>query len=97
FDRKTLYVRLEPSEGRAPELAAARLELDVRIGDRRLALSSTAAGVVLDGASAHGRTVEVGTPFSTLGARAGDTLFLTLRLYDGTAPLGRYPADGAIA
>jgi alpha-amylase/alpha-mannosidase (GH57 family) len=101
FDRKTLYVRLEPSEGRAPELAAARLELDVRIGDRRLALSSTAAGVVLDGAragtSAHGRTVEVGTPFSTLGARAGDTLFLTLRLYDGAAPLGRYPADGAIA
>ncbi|HSN33529.1 MAG TPA: hypothetical protein VLU41_12655 [Ideonella sp.] len=102
FDRKTLYLRLEPSDGRAAELAAARLDVDLRLGDRSVPLSSTAAGgLVVDGtragSSAHGRTVELAAPFATLGAKAHDKLLVTLRLFSGDAPLARYPADGAIA
>jgi len=101
FDKKTLYLRLEPTDGRAAQLATARLDVDVRVADRQLVLSSTGAGLVLAGARAgtraHGRTIELATPFATLGARTHDKLLLTLRLYDGDAPLARYPADGAIA
>ena len=37
-------------------------------------------------------------PFALLGAQADDKLLLTIRLFDAAsdAPLGRYPADGAI-
>jgi alpha-amylase/alpha-mannosidase (GH57 family) len=38
FDRERLFVRLEPSDGRAHELATARLEIELRIGTRRLRL-----------------------------------------------------------
>lgn len=101
FDQKTLYLRLEPADGRAGQLAAARVDVDVRLGERHLVLTSTGGGVTLDGAragtSVHGRTVELATPFSTLGARTHDKLLVTVRLFDGEAPLARYPADGAIA
>jgi alpha-amylase/alpha-mannosidase (GH57 family) len=101
FDRKTLYVRLEPAEGRAAEVAAARVELEVAVGERRMVLSSTAAGVTVDGtragSSAHGRTVELAVPFSSLAVKPKDALLLTIRLYDGDAPLGRYPAGGTLA
>ncbi|HEX9103152.1 MAG TPA: hypothetical protein VF997_13165, partial [Polyangia bacterium] len=101
FDRQTLFLRLEPADGRAAELAAARLEIEVRVGERRVVLTSTPAGLMLDGAragsSAHGRTVEVAAPFAKLGAKAGDQLLVTLRLFDGDAALARYPADGTIA
>ncbi len=104
FDRKTLYLRLEPAEGRAAELAGARRELEVVVStkaDRRVVVSSTPAGLVIDGkrdgASAHGRTVELAAPFAALGATPNDRLLLTLRLFAGDAPLARYPADGALA
>ena len=103
FDRKTLYLRLEPADGRAAELAAARLEVEVAVGPRTVALSSTAGALTIDGAragqgaSAHGRTVELAAPFASLGAQPGDRLLLTLRLFAGDAPLARYPADGALA
>jgi len=102
FDRKTLYLRLEPADGRAAELAAARLELDLGINDRRVTVTSTANhGVTIGGAragtSAHGRTLELAMPFTAVVANAGDKLLLTLRLFAGDAPLARYPADGALA
>ncbi|MGZ3427508.1 MAG: hypothetical protein ACXVCV_12705, partial [Polyangia bacterium] len=105
FDRKTLYLRLEPADGRAAELAAARLEVEVvgaGEGGRRVALSSAAGVLTIDGASAgagasaHGRTVELAAAFAQLGAKPGDRLLLTLRLFAGDAPLARYPADGAL-
>jgi hypothetical protein len=101
FDKRTLYLRLEPAEGRAAELAAARLEVEVAGGARTRLLSSTSAGLHLDGqrqgASAHGRTVEIAVPFAPLEAKPGDRLLLTFRLFAGDAPLARYPADGALA
>ncbi|HEX4461077.1 MAG TPA: glycoside hydrolase family 57 protein [Polyangia bacterium] len=36
FDRERLFVRLEPSDGRAAELATARLAIDIAVGQRRL-------------------------------------------------------------
>src|SRR6185312_5553049 len=104
FDRKTLYLRLEPADGRAAELAAARLEVDVALpsqGDRHVLVASSPSGLSVDGrregGSVHGRTLELAVPFSAFGARADDRLLLTLRLFAGDAPLGRYPADGALA
>ncbi|HEY2749026.1 MAG TPA: glycoside hydrolase family 57 protein [Polyangia bacterium] len=101
FDRKTLYLRLEPADGRAAELAAARLEVDVAVGDRHVVIASTPDGLTVDGkrdgGSAHGRTVELAAPFAALGAAPNDRLLLTLRLVAGDAPLARYPADGALA
>jgi hypothetical protein len=102
FDPTTLFLRLEPSEGRAAELAAARVEVDLAAGDRHVVLRSTAEGLRIDekpgGESAHGRTVELAAPFARLGVRSGDRLTLTVRLFaaDSQAPLGRYPADGAL-
>ena len=49
FDRKTLYLRLEPADGRAAELAGARLELDVAIpaqSDRHVAVASRGDGAL---------------------------------------------------
>jgi len=104
FDRKTLYLRLEPADGRAAELAAARLEVDVALpsqGDRHVLVASSPSGLSVDGrregGSVHGRTLELAVPFSAFGARADDRLLLTLRLFAGDAPLARYPADGALA
>jgi alpha-amylase/alpha-mannosidase (GH57 family) len=101
FDKKTLYLRLEPADGRAAELAEARVEVEVAIGQRRVVLSSTAGTLTVDGArggsSVHGRTVELATPFSSLGAQPNDRLLITVRLFGGEAPLARYPADGALA
>jgi hypothetical protein len=106
FDRKTLYLRLEPADGRAAELAAARLEVEVAApgeNARRIVLSSQKGELTIDGtragagANAHGRTVELAAPFAELGAKPGDRLLLTLRLFAGDAPLARYPADGALA
>lgn len=105
FDRKTLYLRLEPADGRAAELAQARVDVEVALphkGDRQIVASSRPDGsVTVDGAragaSVHGRTVEVALPLSALGVAAGDRLLLTLRLFAGAAPLARHPADGGIA
>ncbi len=100
FDNKALYLRLEPADGRAPELAAARVEVDVAIGQRHLLLSSTTNGLTIDGvaggASAHGRTVELTAPWSSLGVRPGERLLMIVRLFSGDVPLARYPADGAL-
>jgi alpha-amylase/alpha-mannosidase (GH57 family) len=100
FDKKTLFVRLEPAEGRAAEVAAARVEIEVGGGARTRLLSSTAEGLRLDGeregGSVHGRTVELAVPFAALEAKPGDKLLLTIRLFSGDAPLARYPADGAL-
>jgi hypothetical protein len=102
FDRKTLYLRLEPADGRAAELAAARLEVDVALADRHVIVSSRGDGVVTvdgtrAGTSAHGRTVELALPLSSLGAvAANERLVVTMRLFAGDAPLARYPADGGL-
>jgi hypothetical protein len=107
FDRKTLFLRLEPADGRAAELAGARLEVDIAIpgqGDRHVAVGSRSDGVVtVDGAragtSVHGRTLELALPLSSIGVVANERLLLTLRLFaaEGDAPLARYPADGGLA
>jgi alpha-amylase/alpha-mannosidase (GH57 family) len=102
FDRQTLYLRLEPADGRAAELAAARLELELAVNDRRVTVISTGKdGVTIGGTragtSAHGRTLELAMPFTAVVASTGDRLLLTLRLFSGDAPLARYPADGALA
>jgi len=104
FDRKTLYLRLEPADGRAAELAAAHLEVDVALADRHVIVSSRGDGVLTvdgtrGGTSVHGRTVELALPLSSLGAvAANERLVVTLRLFGGgDAPLARYPADGGLA
>src|SRR5207253_2688374 len=96
FDRATLYLRLEPADGRAAALAAARVEVDVAVrsdastaGERHVILRSRAGSFTIDGApggrNAHGRTVELGVPFALLGAQADDKLLLTIRLFDAAS------------
>ena len=109
FDRAQLYLRLEPADGRAAELAAAAVELHLSVGPRRLLVRSTGSGVLVDeadgdkrsaavGEAAHGRTVELAVPFLRLGVKAGERLAFNVRLLsaDTQAPLARYPADGAL-
>ena len=105
FDSKTLYLRLEPADGRAAELAAARLEVDVAVssqGDRHALVSSSRERRRLVDGTARRRQrprphARAGGALRALGARANDRLLLTLRLFAGDAPLARYPADGALA
>jgi len=110
FDRSTLFVRLEPSEGRTAELAAARVVVEIAAGARRLRLRGDGAALTVeeaegdawlargDGEMARGRTVEMAAPFALLGVQPGERLSLTFRLFaaDSDAPLARYPADGAL-
>lgn len=101
FDKSTLYLRLEPSDGHAAAVAAARVEVEVAVGDKRVVVRSTKEALTVDdrpaGKNAHGATVELAVPFALLGARANDRLALVFRLFDDRAALARYPADGAIA
>ncbi|MDB4971583.1 MAG: glycoside hydrolase family 57 [Myxococcales bacterium] len=102
FDKTTLYLRLEPSEGRAAELAATRVEIDIAVGDRRVVVRSRHDALTIDGApggrNAHGRAVELAVPFAQLGVKTDDKLRLGIRLFEAAseAPLARYPADGAL-
>jgi hypothetical protein len=108
FDRSTLFLKLEPSDGRAAELAAARLEIDIAVAaasggpQRHVPVVSRAGSLSIDGLpggrNAHGRTVELALPFAQLGAQPDDKLHLTFRLVDAAseAPLARHPADGAL-
>jgi alpha-amylase/alpha-mannosidase (GH57 family) len=112
FDRSTLFLKLEPSDGRAAELAAARLEVDIAVAaaapaaagasPRHVPVVSRDGSLSIDGLpggrNAHGRTVELALPFSQLGAQPDDKLHLTFRLVDAAseAPLARHPADGAL-
>ena len=105
FDRKTLYLRLEPADGRAAELAAARLELDVATSPRVTGTSRSRRrgdGALIRrrrarGASVHGRTLELALPLVIARRRSPTSAALTLRLFAGDAPLARYPADGGLA
>jgi hypothetical protein len=104
FDRTTLYLRLEPSEARASELAAVRLDLELAVGETRTVVHARGDELVVEGVESRRgghvvqrRTLELAAPLTLIGARAGDRLSLVLRLLDDVgAPLGRYPADGAI-
>jgi alpha-amylase/alpha-mannosidase (GH57 family) len=100
FDPSTLYLKLEPSEGRAAELAAARVEVEVTVGDKRVLLRSTRDGLAVDerpaGKNAHASAVEIAVPFALLGAKPKDRLALAFRLHDEHTVLARYPADGAL-
>jgi alpha-amylase/alpha-mannosidase (GH57 family) len=111
FDRQQLYLRLEPQEGRAPELAAARLEVEIAVDARRLLLTCDGERVRIDeradsewrqrdqaGPAARGRVLELAVPFARLGVDAGARLALTFRLVDAAsgAPLARYPVDAAL-
>jgi alpha-amylase/alpha-mannosidase (GH57 family) len=111
FDREQLYLRLEPSEGRAGELAAARLEVELAVGARRLRLVTDGDSVRVDersgeeyrerdrcGPVARGRALELAAPFARLGVTPGDRLALGFRLVVGEsgAPLARYPGEGTL-
>jgi alpha-amylase/alpha-mannosidase (GH57 family) len=104
FDRVTLYLRLEPSDARATELMSATVDLEISVGEARVLWHLGGDELVREGAETeHGgqvarrRTLELAAPLVLLGARAGDRLSLVVRVRDDKgAPLGRYPADGAI-
>jgi hypothetical protein len=105
FDRDHLYLRLEPSDARLHDFAGALLDVEIAVGERRIDLrardgrliQSASDGERKDGHVAHRKTLELQVPLAFLGVRAGDRLSIVLRLVDAAgAPLGRYPADGAI-
>src|SRR5262249_33292056 len=48
FDRERLFLRLEPSDGRAAELMGARLEVEMAVGARRLRLVTEGESVRID-------------------------------------------------
>jgi hypothetical protein len=95
FDRDQLFLRLEPSDGRAAELSAARLEVEIAVGARRLRLTIDGDGdsVRVDerageewksrdrtGPLSRGKALELAAPFARLGVAAGDRLALAFRL-----------------
>jgi alpha-amylase/alpha-mannosidase (GH57 family) len=107
FDPASLFLRLDPSAARARELEGARLEVDVTIGKRHLRLTAVPHEWELEetrdgqwdslgrgGPVALHRTLELGVPFSRLGAQPGDHLELTFRLRRADVVLARYPGDG---
>ena len=103
---KTLYLRLEPADGRAAELAAARVEVE----RRRSPVRRPARRAVVDGGHAHRRRrapapapAPTAAPSSSprpsrsLG-RQGPAIgcLSPSGCSPATAPLARYPADGAL-
>jgi alpha-amylase/alpha-mannosidase (GH57 family) len=101
FDRANFYLRLEPSPSRAHELSSATVTLEIAAGERRIVARTVADEVAVDekrgGRVAHKKTLELAAPLSLLGVAAGEKLALVVRLDGNDAPLGRYPAAGAIA
>ena len=94
----TLYLRLEPTDGRAAELAAARLEVDVAVGERRhviaVARRPSVAAPSTASATAAAPTVAPSSwpcPSRALGAAPNDRLLLTLRLFAGGRAAGALP------
>ena len=109
FDRGNLYLRLEPFEGQAAALLAARLEIEIAAGTRRLRLVGDETldvaepdghgwRVIGSGTLGRTRALEAAVSLGRLGAQPGDRLALTFLLVDkaGGAPLARYPAGGAL-
>jgi alpha-amylase/alpha-mannosidase (GH57 family) len=92
FDRSTLYLRLEPSDDKRDALLAARIELDVRVAERRLALPESEIKV------ARERVIELALPFARVGAKSGDSVEIEVQLLppSGAVPLQRIPSDGPL-
>jgi alpha-amylase/alpha-mannosidase (GH57 family) len=112
FDRDQLFLRLEPSDGRANDLMAAGLEVELSVGARRLRLAVDGTSVRIDerageewkerdrcGPVARGKALELAAPFSRLGVAPGDRLGLGFRLLVAAtgAPLARYPGEGTLS
>ncbi len=107
FDLENLFLRMDPAPpGPQAGAAADGIELLVEgpLGSRtvRFSLRRGPPGPEVTGSPAAGESAfeeifEARVPLSTLGARAGDTLHLQVRAFDGAIEVQRLPAGGAIA